>query len=588
MLKNYFKIALRNIRRQPVYSAINIVGLGVGMACCLLILIFVLNEYGVNRGFEEKESIYRINSVCHEQGDDVRLLSFSPLAAALKADFPGVEEAIRYTAIDADISVANTPFRSGVLIADPTFFDLFSFQFIVGNSSSALHSPDTVVITESEAIKLFGTTDAVGEVIQFSTWTGEGTKDFQVTGVIEEPAYNSITFIGQNENNIIIPFSNALDFFVGAAFDENWGIYNTVTYARLAQGTKPESIEAQLPGLLERNLPDALRGNVSLQMEALEDVYLNDFGGGARRLARLLLILAGLIMGIACFNYINVSTALAVSRAREVGMRKVLGASRVQLVRQYLGESILVCALGMMIALLLAWLGVDPFSGLVERVMNFDFLSGSLWLVVVGIVLVVGVIGGVYPALYLAAVRPSHSLKSLSRSGKASNQIRRTLVGIQFTIATALFISAVVVNQQAAHIAEQDVGFDKDQVLVVSSLPREWTDEGVGKLDVIKRVVQELPGIDQVSIAWGPPGPRHTGDTGDFYAEGATQPVPIPISHVDAGYLDVLGLELLEGTFFDPIQENGDPVVVLNEAAVRALEPALRRVSDGGRQGPRP
>ncbi len=571
MLKNYFKIALRNIRRQPVYSAINIVGLGVGMACCLLILIFVLNEYGVNRNFEDKESIYRVNSVWHEQGDDVRFLSFSPLAAALETEFAGVEEAIRYTAIDADISVANTPFRSGVIIADPAFFDLFSFQFIAGNATSALRDPDTVVITESEAIKLFGTTDAVGEVIQFSTWTGQGAKDFRVTGVIAQPAYNSVTFIGQNENHIIIPFSNALDFFIGAAFDENWGIYNTITYARLAEGVQPEGIEAQFPGLLERNLPDALRGNVSLQMEPLEDVYLNDFGGGARKLARLLLILAGLIMGIACFNYINVSTALAVSRAREVGMRKVLGASRVQLVRQYLGESILICALGMMIALALAWLGVDPFSGLVERAMNFDFLSGSLWLVAVGIVLVVGVIGGVYPALYLAGVRPSHSLKALSRSGKASNQIRRTLVGVQFTIATALFISAVVVNRQASHIAEQDVGFDKDQVLVVSSLPREWTDEGVDKLDVIKRTVQELPGIDQVSIAWGPPGPRHTGETGDFYAEGATQPIPVPISHVDAGYLDVLGLELREGAFFDPLQEDNELVVVLNEAAVRAF-----------------
>ncbi len=572
MFRNYLKIALRNLRRQPVYSAINIAGLGVGMACCLLILIFVKNEYGVNRFFKGSDSIYRINSIWHEQGDDIRVISFSPLAKTLETEFSSVEKGFRYTGIDVDLRVDDTPYRSSVLIAGAELFHVFSFDFLHGNPATALTNPSAVVLTDVEAEKLFGRTDVLGEVIYFSTWGGEGEKPYQVTGVIKRPPYNSITWIGQGENNLYLSFESASDFFANADFDGDWSIHNTLTYLLLKDGVDPTLVEQQFPALLSSNLPDALKDKVSLKLEPLKDVYLNDFGGGTRRLTRLLFFLAMLIMGIACFNYINVSTALAVSRAKEVGMRKVLGASRIQLVKQYLGESMIVCSLGMFMALVLANAGIGPFSDLVERVLSFQFTTAGFWAIVVGLVVVIGILGGIYPAFYLSAVQPAKSLKDLARTGKASNGIRRGLVVVQFTIAIGLFISAVVINRQATFIAEQDTGFDKEQVLAISSLPREWTTDGVQRLDVIKQVVKEVPGVQQVSVAWGPPGPRYTGISWDLVAQGTEANQAIPVSHVDAGFLETVGIELAAGDFFDPLQVSPGNVIVLNETAANLFE----------------
>ncbi|MFK7845207.1 MAG: ABC transporter permease [Rhodothermales bacterium] len=571
MLKNYFKIALRNIRRQPVYSAINIAGLGVGMACCLLILTFVQSEYSVNSDFGNLDTLYRINSVWDGQEDDVRLISFSPLAQSLEDEFSGVATATRYTGIDADLRVGDTPFRSPVIIAGSSFFQLFDFNFIHGSRENALREPDTVVLTEAEAMKLFGRLDVVGEEIQFATWGGGANKPFFITGVIENPPYNSVTYFGKNENRVFIPFENVSDFFGDAAFDSDWSIYNTVTYAALQNDANARAIEQQLPALLDRNLPDALQGRVTLLLEPMRDVYLNDFNGGARRLTNLLFVLAVLIMGIACFNYINISTALAVSRAKEVGMRKVLGASHQQLIWQYLGESVLVCSLGMIIAIVLAKVGVAPFSGLVERAIDFELTSLYLWALAGVLVVLIGIIGGLYPAFYLAGAKPYKALKSLAGTGRKAHGIRRGLVVFQFTMAIALFISAVIVNQQATHIATQEVGFEKDQVLVVSSLPREWTPDGVQKLDVIKRAILDMPGVNHASVAWGPPGPRYTGVTWEVETATSSQPMAIPISQVDGDFLQVMDIDLVAGDFFDPLQSESEAAVVLNEAAVQAL-----------------
>ncbi len=572
MLKNYLKTAFRNIRRQPVYAGVNILGLGVGLACCLWILIFVQHEFGVNRHLGQVDSIYRLNSVWHEQGDAVRFLSFAPMGHAMEQEFAAVTRAFHYTAIDADVKAGNTPFRAPVIIAGPELFTLFDSKPSSIDPSQSLSNPGSVVLTEKEAIRLFGSTDVLGENLFFSMWDGEGQKPFEVTGIIENPPFNSVSFIGQQENGVFVPFANANDFFAGADFDGDWGIYNTVTYVALNDVSEAEIVEQQLPAMLESNLPDALQGSVSIQLEPLKDVYLNDFGGGARRLTRLLLVLALLILGIACFNYINISTALAVSRAQEVGMRKVLGASRQQLVRQYLGESILVCALGMGVALVLAWTGIEPFSELVERVLAFDFGAPRFWLMVTALVAVVGVLGGLYPAFYLSTVQPAKSLKALVNTGRKANGMRRGLVVVQFVIAIGLFICAAVVNQQARHIASQDVGFNKDQVLAISSLPREWTAEGVQKLEVIKQAIGRVPGVEKTSIAWGPPGPRYTGISWDFESTATEgNSIAIPVSQVDGDFLETMGLELVAGMFFDPQQADADNVVVLNETAVARL-----------------
>lgn len=568
MLKNYFKIAVRNILRRPGYGAINIFGLAVGLAACLLIITFVRHEYLVNRSFDDLDALYRVNSTWHEDGDAVRLLSFSPLAEAVKAGASGVANAVRYTAVDADIRIGATPFRVPTLIAGPEFFQIFSFAFIAGDPNTALQNPQSVVITESEANKLFGRTDVLGETISFSSWGGEGFNTFRVTGVIERPPFNTITHIGQ-ESQVFISFANATDFFGNVDFDNDWSIYNTVTYVKLNPGADKAAVDKLMASLTSDRLPPSLNGKVTLLLEPLKDVYLNDANGSARRLAKLVLLLGFLILGIACFNYINLSTAMAVARSKEVGMRKTLGASRGQLVLQYLGESVLVCALGMGIALVLARTGVGPFNELIGRTIPFE-ISIGLWTLVAGLIALVGVLGGLYPAFYLAKVQPSKSLKALATSGKSAERMRKSLIVLQFAIASGLLIGAAFVNLQADHIASQEVGFDEEQLLVVSSLPREWTVDGVEKLDVIKNAVQGIPGIEHVSVAWGPPGPRYTGLAWEVETqENPGNTLTVPISNVDAAFLNTMDIQLKAGAFFDPERPALEQVAVINEAAAR-------------------
>lgn len=567
MIKNYFKTAFRTLRRHPGYTAINLTGLTVGMAVCLLMLLFVRHEYSINRTFENGDDIYRVNSIWHEQGDAERLVSFSPLAAALEADFTGVRNAIRYTAVDADLLIDNQPSRVSTIIADPDLFTMFDFEFIAGDPATALDEPNSAVLTDEEAQRLFGTTDVVGRTIQMLTWGGEGKKDFQVTGVFRHPSYNSVTYIGQDAQQLILPFSNVADYFGDAAFDTDWGIYNTVTFVELAEGVEAATLVDQFEPMLAERLPNTLSGTVSLTLEPLRDVYLNENDGTARRLSTLLLVLAGLILGVGCFNFVNISTAQAMGRGREVGMRKVLGAEKTQLVAQYIGEGLLLSISGMLAALGIAWMMLPSFNALVERSLAFSQVIEILPFLI-GIVLLTGFIGGIYPAFYLSALHPSYALKNLNASGGVATGTRRILVVGQFVIAIGLFVSALVIHRQADHIAGQDTGFEQEQVLVVSSLPREWTPEGVDKLDVIKQQVASLPSVTATSIAWGPPGPRYTGVSGEFLKAGATSPQSIPVSQVDAGFLETLDLELAAGQFFETAQASSTPSVVFNETAV--------------------
>lgn len=569
MIKNYIKTAFRTLRRHPGYTAINLTGLAVGMAACLLMLLFVRNEHSVNRAFEKIDDLYRVNSIWHEQGDAERLVSFSPLAATLVSDFAGVEKAIRYTAIDADVLVDGEPSRISTLIAGTGFFSLFDFEFIAGDPLTALIAPNSAVLTDQEAVRLFGTTDAIGRTLQMVTWAGEGNKDFKVTGIIKHPAYNSVTYIGQDPQHLILPFSNAQDFFGDAQFDTDWSIYNTVTYVELAPDANAALLTEQFAPLLSERLPAELKEAVSLKLEPLRDVYLNENNGTVRELAGLLLFLAALILGVACFNFINIATAQAMTRGREVGMRRVLGARKGQLVSQYIGEALVLSLGAMLLAVFIAWLVLPSFNQLVERSLSFGFDHASTALAFLGIVLLAGIAGGAYPAFYLSSLQPKNALKNLTQSGGLATRGRRFLVVGQFVVAIGLFISAVVIHRQADFIAHQDTGFDEEQILIISSLPREWTQEGVNKLDVIKERLNNLSEVVSTSIAWGPPGPRYTGMTGVFTANGLTAPQSIPVSQVDADFLATLNIELAAGRFFENDQVSGTPSIILNESAVR-------------------
>ena len=437
----------------------------------------------------------------------------------------------------------------------------------------ALTNPYTMVLSEREAIRFFGRTDVVGETVRIAGWDNTQDQEFRITGVLASTNYNSVTYIGPYEQHVFIPLLNANLFFEGVDFDTDWSVYNTVTFVQLDENTNPSTIEAQLSGVLETHLPDGLRDRVSLAMMPLVDLHLSENEGAVGRLVLLLLLIAAVILVIACFNFVNISVSLATVRSREVGLRKVLGAARRQLMGQFIGESVLISCVSMLVALLLVVLLLPLFNSLVDRDLALDLSQGWVWGLVGAVIMGTGFISGGYPALFLSAMQPVRALKELVRTGVFAMQLRRTLVVLQFVVAISMIIATVFIGRQVSFIANMDVGFDRDQLLVVSSLPRTWTQEGVQQLEIIKQDVKSIPGVEDVSVAWGPPGPRYTGVTMALRKEGEdlAQAVSIPVSQVDPGFLNTVGLQLIEGAFFDAGSPVSDSVVVINQAAARAF-----------------
>ncbi|MBX2818561.1 MAG: ABC transporter permease [Rhodothermaceae bacterium] len=573
MLRSYFLIAFRHLLKYKTYTSIRLLGIAGGMAFFLLIMLFVGHEYNVNRQFEAGDRLYRVQSIWHEQDNAERLLSFSPLAEALREDFSAVQNAMRYTAISADFIANETPFRSATVIADAQLFEMFDFEFAHGSREASLAQPYSAVLSEKEALRFFGRTDVIGEAIRIAGWDGDDVQDFQITGVFADPDYNSVSFIGRQPQDVILPFENATLFFEGSSFDTDWAIYNTVTYVELKEGREPHEVEEQLPELLAANLPPQFQDRVSLRLESLTSLHFNENEGAVGRLVKMLMLIAVLILAIACFNFVNISMSLATVRSKEVGLRKMLGAGKGQLVGQFFGESVLVSVIGMMLAFIIVYVVLPLFNGLIDRELSIGFDEPWLWATVGGTILLTALFSGGYPAVFLSSIKPIYAIKEVLRSGRMAMQVRRTLVVLQFVVAIGMIVGAVFISRQVSLIANKDVGFEKDQLFVVSSLPRTWTQEGVQQLEVIKREIKSLPGVQEASIAWGPPGPRYTGVSFEFRKEGedVADALSIPLSHVDYDYESTIGIDLIAGQFFDARGAAPDSVVVLNETAVQAL-----------------
>ena len=569
MFKNYFKTAIRFLFKRKSYALLNILGLSLGLLCSMLILLYVLEEYSVNLQFSNAEQIYRVNTRWADD-NQVRPLSMAPLANVLPETYPDIKNAARYTAIDITLSANNELFRESLVIGSPSLFEVFDFKFLYGEGAASLENPYSVVITETMAERFFGEQDVVGETIAINTWDEEGRKEFTVTGVINDPEYNSITNFNGSDYGIFVSFLNVNDFYADASFDD-WTNYNCLTYLKLTEDSDVAALTAQFSGFLQQYLPDGKQQKVSLELEPLTEIYLNEAGGAARELSKLLLVLAFLILLLAVINYVNFATSRASNRAKEVGIRKVIGAEHRQLMSQYIGESMIITALSMGISLIALLLLTDLFSAFSGRSISLDIYNPLFLGMIIGLVFITGLSAGLYPAIVLSKFKPAQALKGKIAS-RSKFSLRKLLVVTQFTIAVALLSSVLIISKQVEFMTDQDPGFHKEQVVVISSLPREWNEEGVKKLDLIKSRIERIPGVESASIGWGPPG-RYTGISADFTPAGAASQssINMPVSQVDADYLDVLDIHLLEGRFFRKEQDENESVVVINESAARAL-----------------
>ena len=589
MLKNYFTVALRSLRRHKGYSAINIVGLAAGMACCLLILLFVRDELAYDRFHENADRIYRIQS---DWGDFSLPATNPPFVARFKTERPDLTVA-QFLRTDLLARVGDRAFaEDDVLFANPAVFDVFSFGLVRGDPETALERPYTLLMTESAAEKYFGDADPVGQTVEV-----DNQFELEVAGVLADVPDNShVTFdflISWATLDALYDYSNSL----------NWGNNSIYTYLLLPEGTTAASVEAQLPDIIDRHAGENWNG-AELSLQALTDIHLYSHHNAELRpnsnvaYVYIFSIVAGFVLLIACVNFMNLATARSAERAREVGVRKVVGAQRAQLVQQFLAESIVMALLALVLAAALVAAALPAFRALSGKALDLSVLGDGFTVAAfLGIALVVGVLSGSYPAFVLSGFRPVRVLKGTFRSGRSGVRLRQALVVMQFAISIFLIVGTGVVYSQLDYLRDAALGIDEAQVLMLPFQDQSQRGDYLAFRDAALRI----PGVESVTISSeGLPSELLNGNGVGFVGAPRELEFIVPARTVAVGhdFFETLGASVAHGRAFSLDMPTDSTAFILNETAARQLlDTAPGRyasldaligetVEMGGRQGP--
>ncbi len=574
MIKNYIRITLRNIQRQKGYSFINIAGLATGLAAFVIIALFIQNELSYDQSHEHRDNVYRVQ-LSAQIADQSIITASSPaiMATQFLQTYPEIEQATRINTFSSQalFTVDSTPYyENGVAEADSSLFDVFTFPFVEGNAS-ALNRPGTAVLTQSIANKYFPNESAVGKTIRFNNRV-----DYEITGVIQDPPQNShfrptilLTFLSNNRVDDTIWLNNS--FF---------------TYLRLTDGYDPDALAAKFPDFLRtfvgpqieqfmgQNYDQALASGFKYDwlLEPMKDIYLYSVSDeqvgktGDIRYLYVLGIIAVFVLLIACVNFMNLSTARASGRAREVGIRKSLGSERGQLMRQFLGESVATALVSMFFALALILLVMPVFNSLADASLSFSpLLLGTMLF----FTLVTGLLAGLYPALVLSSFKPAMVLKGLFARSKTGTWVRSALVVFQFSISVILLVGTGIVYKQMSFIKNQDVGFQKEHVVV---LPIE-TPNGEQTFETFKAAAEANSSIVMVAAAGIIPGPDHIHNNTGFRSEDMSQEdfFIAAQGEITNDYVETLGMKIIAGRDFDAAFATDSTAFVINRAAASQM-----------------
>ncbi|MFN8348370.1 MAG: permease prefix domain 2-containing transporter [Spirosomataceae bacterium] len=569
MIRNNLKIAFRHLAKNRVFSAINIGGLAIGLACCMTILLYVHFEWSFDQFHSKAHRIYRVNKTVTEAGKNTELHAITPgaMAPALTADYPEIEKAVRVRPWFNDmlVSYQNTHLKiSDVVYADAAFFEIFDFPLVQGDRKTVLTEPYTAVVTEETAHALFGNESPIGKTL--ITLYNIPVK---VTGVAKNSPENS-----HLKFKMLISWSTTTSTATANAFGwmNNWITQVLFTYVLVREDTPIKALEAKLnPALFTKYLPER-KNNYFPYLQALSDIHLNsevvqqsEMQLSKRQTVYALAIIAFFILLIACFNFINLSTAGSLQRAKEVGMRKVLGAMSRQLLRQYFSESLLTCLLAACLAVLLTRLALPYFNHLTEtRLTLIPDKRLLVWPIL--LILTVAVLAGLYPALHLTDFQATDTFKSTLKN-KGGAFLRKSLVVVQFTLSILLIAGTMIVSQQTHFLLTKNPGFDKDQLLVLRI-----TDTDVEKqIQAFTNDIRAYPSITHLTFSNRVPGQGMPGygiiPEGHLESEALTSQV----LNVDYQFFDTYNIKVHEGRTFNERFKTDSNKIVVNEAFVRFL-----------------
>lgn len=574
MLKNHIKIAVRNLWKKKFYSLINVLGLAVGIFCCIFIFLYVQDELSYDKFNTHSDRIYRVASDITFGGNHFELATApAPMAYTLKDDFPEVREVTRFNNQgDYLVRYKEQVFKEdNVVFADSTIFKVFTFQFIEGDPSTALTAPHSVVITQTAAEKYFGSEDPLGKTLRF-----DNSSDMTVTGVVKDLPQNS---------HFHFPIYVSMSTFADSK--NTWWLSNNYnTYLLLAEGTDAAEFEQKLNNHVLKNyvLPQALQllnvteediassgTDIHYYLQPLTDIHLYsnltvELGvNGSIQYVYIFSAIAIFILLIACINFMNLSTARSAGRAREVGVRKVLGSGKSSLIGQFLFESVLLSMIAFLIAMAGVQIAMPYFNELSGK--SFDpalFTNPELMIFLIASSLMIGLLAGIYPAFFLSSFQPVKVLKGSVSQGAKSKKLRSGLVVTQFAISIILIIGTVVIYQQLQFVQQKNPGYEKSQVLIVENA------YGLEQnLPVFKENMKRLPQVENVTISSFLPVPSSRTDTPFYTGSQMTNEnsVSMQIWNVDYDYIPTLKMEMADGRNFSRDMGTDSSAIVINQKA---------------------
>ncbi|WP_018611155.1 ABC transporter permease [Segetibacter koreensis] len=550
--------------KNKVFSFINILGLTIGITVCMMIFLFIVNEFSVDRFHKNGDHIYRVLRGFENEGKQGSVSYLSGLyAPALLNDFKGeIIKAVRVIPNDNLVTIGNTSFHEKkVYDVDSDFFSMFSFPLIKGNAAKVLKDPNSVVLTETTAKKYFGTVDkALGKVIEL-----DNNLPLKVTGIAKDIPSNSHLYF-----DLVVPIENYKSNGTMTAWINN-GMY---TYVLLNPQVTRQQVERRLPQFLEKYLGGDMKKygfHFTLSLTPLKDVYFDnvtfdDARHGDKVVVYIFLSIAVLILLIACINFMNLSTIRAVDRSKEVGLRKVLGALRNSLVWQFIGESILLTAISCLLSIGLLFLTIPLYDRLLGYSLTVSWNAAPIYLFLTGVVIVVGFLAGSYPAFFLSAFSPIQALKGKLKLGKGGTAFRQALVIVQFSISVFLIVGTIIITKQMSYVKNKQLGYNKEQTVVV----RIDNNDIYNNMNVFKTDLQNQDNVKSVSMMSGEPGGFF--DSHMFDVEGHNEKWNARTEFADFEFVKTLGLKIIAGRDFSAqFPTDTTDAVLLNKTAASKL-----------------
>ncbi|MDH4090257.1 MAG: ABC transporter permease [Cyclobacteriaceae bacterium] len=578
MYSSYFKIGWRSLWKNKGHFAINTAGLALGIATCLIISMFIADELSYDRYNEKADNIVRVVLKGSVNGETIKeAVTPAPVGPTLKEEFPEVLEATRLRRFGSPkIVYENNTYRNSRLaFVDPNFFEVFTLPLLMGDPKTALKNPNSIVITKEEALKFFGDEDPIDKVLEFR----DRGEQYTVKGVIQNVPANS---------HFHFDLFASMEGVVDAKVD-NWMSSNYFNYLVLSKGTNVEAFESKLPAIIAKYMGPQVaqigmsfekfvaNGNeIGLYVQPLTAIHLfSDFSGqtelepgGDIKLVYIFGAIALFMLLIACINFINLSTAAATRRSKEVGVKKILGSQKRQLIYQFLTESLIATGLAMVLAILLVGVVLPVFNQLSGKMLEVSsLLNPVVWVILVVLGIVITFLAGSYPAFFLSSFRPIDTLKSKVSYGGGSKGVRSVLVVFQFVISVGLIMAIIIVTQQMSYIQSKKIGYDRDQILVLRESYLLGNNESVFRDQLLNE-----PSVERVTMSgFVPAGPTDNNMMGVYPGTQKEAVRRTLVYNIDEQYIPTMGMELIAGRNFSSADSDSSNVII-NETAAKIFE----------------